>query len=243
MTIKGEDNGSGKSGLTITRVQFGYAAGFLVHQDRNAILIDAGTGKTIQPLLDALAANNLETSDLKLILLTHTHYDHSGGAAEIKELTGAPLAVHRNEAPNLEAGYTTFPKGTRWKGKLMVGIGRVFARSMGKYAPVKPDIIIENKLDLAEFGIPGVALHTPGHTSGSVSVFLEDGCAFGGDNLFGTSEKKHYPPFANDKRGVLKAWETYVEMGAKVIYPAHGRPVKIEALKAELPSAKIRYAL
>lgn len=227
--------------VKIKTISFANVKGYLLYNNHTVILVDTGHKHTAKSLLSGLAEINKQPADVDLIILTHTHFDHAGGAREIRELTGAPLAVHKEEAGFLKKGRTPFPRGTRWKGKMIVFVGRVFARSMAKYPSVEPDILIEDELDLAEYGIPGKVVHTPGHTSGSVSILLETGEALVGDNLLGLSFKTHYPPFANDKRGVLEAWQLYIDRGVKTLLPAHGGRVKIGAIAKQLPRAKEKY--
>jgi hypothetical protein len=62
-----------------------------------------------------------------------------------------------------------------------------------------------------------------------------------GDNVLGLSFKTHYPPFADDRRGVLESWQLYIDRGMKTLLPAHGGRVKIEALANQLPGAKKKY--
>jgi glyoxylase-like metal-dependent hydrolase (beta-lactamase superfamily II) len=72
---------------------------------------------------------------------------------------------------------------------------------------------------LAEVGIPGVILHTPGHSSDSVSLLLDDGSVFIGDlTPIGFA-------VAEDAATVQVSWRTLWEHGARRVYPAHG-PVR-----------------
>lgn len=227
--------------VKIKTVSYANVKGYLLYNNDTVVLVDTGHKKTVSSLLSGLSEISKQPSDVQLIILTHTHFDHAGGARETRDLTGAPLAVHRDEARFLQKGRTPFPRGTRWKGKLIVFVGRFFARGLSKYPPVDPDILIDSELDLGEYGIPGKVVHTPGHTSGSVSVLLETGEALVGDNVLGLSFKTHYPPFANDKRAVLDTWQLYIDRGMKTLLPAHGGRVKIEAIVRQLPGARKKY--
>lgn len=227
--------------VKIKTIHFANVKGYLLYNKDTVVLVDTGHKNTTKSLLSGLDDISKKPSDVGLIILTHTHFDHAGGAREIKELTGAPLAVHREEATFLEKGRTPFPRGTRWKGKLIVSTGRIFARGLAKYPAVQPDVLVDQEMDLAAYGIPGKVVHTPGHTSGSVSVLLETGEALVGDNVLGLSFKTHYPPFANDRRGVLDSWQLYIDRGMKTLLPAHGGRVKIESITKQLPRALKKY--
>ena len=225
----------------VKRILFGSVSGFLVYSTDAAILIDCGHRNTVNRFQSALKEAGLSPPDIKLIVLTHTHFDHAGGAREIKDLCGAPLAVHRNEAEFLRKGKTPFPRGTRWKGKLIASIGNIFFKRLAEYPSLDADIVVDDFLDLSGFGIPGRIFHSPGHTAGSLTVLLKNGSAFVGDNVLGLSKKEHFPPFANDEKEVLASWEKYIELGASMLFPAHGGRVPVEYLVSELPAAKGKY--
>jgi glyoxylase-like metal-dependent hydrolase (beta-lactamase superfamily II) len=102
------------------------------------------------------------------ILHTHAHFDHFLASGEIKKATGAVLCLHEDD-------------------RALWDMLEVQCRVFGvPYAPVpSPDhwIVDEEKLS---FGLmTAVALHTPGHTPGSMSFHLPDsGCVLAGDTLF-----------------------------------------------------------
>jgi glyoxylase-like metal-dependent hydrolase (beta-lactamase superfamily II) len=227
--------------VRIEKIKFHNVAGFLLFTDTSAVLIDTGHASTVGKFSDAMERSGMSPQDIDLIVLTHTHFDHAGGAQQIKKISGAKLAVQKNEADYLRQGCTPYPKGTRWKAKVLVTLGRLFAPGKVKYPKIEADILIDKELDLKAFGIQGKVLHTPGHTNGSVSVLLENGAAFVGDNVLGISLKQHYPPFANNRELVLESWERYIKEGVKTLYPAHGNCVPIEYLISEIEEARIKY--
>jgi glyoxylase-like metal-dependent hydrolase (beta-lactamase superfamily II) len=62
-------------------------------------LIDTGIFMKTRYLIEILTKNNFPLSDLKMIILTHCHCDHIGGAAELVKYSGAKLAAHKNDVP------------------------------------------------------------------------------------------------------------------------------------------------
>src|SRR3972149_1111996 len=76
---------------------------FLVLDGGQAAMIDAGFAEedSVQERLDYLAG--LPDLRVAYIVLTHHHFDHSGGAHRLREATGARIVIHRDEAPLLEA--------------------------------------------------------------------------------------------------------------------------------------------
>ena len=228
---------------SIARISFLNVSGFLLFADHGALLIDTGYGNTTSFFINALKKYNLQPEDIRLIVLTHTHFDHAGGVAEIAAITGAPVAVHQLEANYLERGSTPVPPGTRWKAKVLHVIARLFARKKFRYTGVIPNIRFEKEFSLKEYGVKGKVLHTPGHTEGSVSVILENGEAIVGDNVMGIPRKNYFPPFAVDIRGVINTWQTYVDLGLETVFPAHGRSVKVKDLAANMDIVKNIYKI
>jgi glyoxylase-like metal-dependent hydrolase (beta-lactamase superfamily II) len=227
--------------IRVQPVRFNNVHGYLVTQDNNALLVDTGYDGMQDRVVHAMEKAGLSEHHLKLIILTHTHFDHAGGACELKKMTGAPIAVHRLEAEFLQRGRTPIPPGTRWKGKIISWVGRTFYRKIEKYPSVRPDILVEDELLLTPYGINGKICHTPGHTQGSLSVVLDNGTAIVGDVMMGISLKEHFPPFAMDKRGVIRSWERLLETSSRIFLPAHGHRVSRQEIIDELPLAKKKY--
>lgn len=227
--------------VSIKRILFRNVAGFLVYTNKAVILVDTGHRGMNDHIMDALKEIGCNPGDLNLIVLTHTHYDHAGGASALKVVSGAPVVVNEREAENLRRGRTTIPAGTRWKGKLISFLGRILARRVMKLDPLEADVLVANRMDLHEFGIPGYILHTPGHTAGSQSVILENGIALVGDNFLGFQGNDHFPPFADSMDDVLESWQKLIDSGCRELMPAHGDSIAIEEIRNELSAAISRY--
>jgi glyoxylase-like metal-dependent hydrolase (beta-lactamase superfamily II) len=90
---------------------------------------------------------------------------------------------------------------------------------------------------LSEYGIPGRVIYTPGHSSGSISVLLESGDTFVGDlamNKFPLRFTPGLPIFAEDEAKVKESWNLLLNLGARMIYPAHGKPFPAEVIEKAL---------
>src|SRR6267142_39835 len=113
---------------------------------REAIVIDPGDD--IDQILAILAKHNLR---VKAIVITHAHIDHIGGAQKLKAATGAPVFMNRDDAPlydmlDVQAGWLGMPTPERTEIDSALRDGDLLG------------------LGDTEF----VALHTPGHTQGSM---------------------------------------------------------------------------
>jgi len=212
----------------IIPIPMGKSNAYLVSSPDLVILIDTGSSKNISSLELALKQNELDISDIDFIIVTHAHSDHVGHLAEIKEKSDAKVLAHRNAVEYLKKGYTPFPEGTMLFSRIISKIGNRFFSSGGKFTPVEPDIIIEGEYALSTPELSVSIIHTPGHTSGSICVIINDESAIVGDTLFNVIPGTVYPPFADGEEELIKSWEKLLSTGCSTFYPGHGKPFSRE---------------
>lgn len=209
-----------KSGYTITRVMAGRSNVFLVGHGGKYILIDTSPGsrwKTLDRRLRRLGVGRLEA-----LVLTHAHFDHAGSAARLQERYEARVIAHIAEGPFLVKGENNAVSGTYALTRLMVaGLGKRFAR-WARYEPCRPNIQVDPSFDLREFGFKAFALHTPGHTSGSLSVIVDDEIALVGDAMFGIFPGTVFPPYAEEANRLVESWGRLLATHCRLFLPAHG---------------------
>jgi hydroxyacylglutathione hydrolase len=169
---------------------------------------------------------------LKLIVLTHGDPDHVGSAKEIKEITGARIAIHEYDRKNLEEGRNNWPPGVTIWGKTTHFLLYPLFMKLIYFSPVQADIILHHEeFPLEEYGINGRIIFTPGHTPGSISVLLDSGEAFVGclsHNGFPFTFHPVLPIFAEDIAEIKKSWGILIRKEAKMVYPGHGNPFPVE---------------
>ena len=144
------------------------------------VLVDTGAPGDLQRILGALKVHGLEPTELALILLTHSHSDHAGGAAELRRRSGAKIALHIGDAGLARAGENGVLAAQDPFGRLV----RPFVDE--PFESFEPDLIFRDSFSLTPYGIKGRVLATPGHTLGSASVVLDSGEAIIGDVLRGS---------------------------------------------------------
>lgn len=214
--------------------RIGFTNVFLLIQNGQCLLVDTGSRGEEEKLRKVIISSGFKLEDLKYIFLTHTHYDHAGSTANLKDLTGAQIIVHKSEAENLLHGFKPIPKGTSLLFKVISKAGK-FKESVelrvGGYPPVKPDITFENKLSLKQHGFDAEIRHIPGHTIGSSGLVVGDKAIIG-DCMF-NMQGMIYPGFADDEEELAKTWQMILDWDVNWFYPSHGKRFsKAEFVKA-----------
>jgi glyoxylase-like metal-dependent hydrolase (beta-lactamase superfamily II) len=222
----------------IFSLKFGINTCYII-KGEGTIMIDGGPPNAIEKFKKYLDKFRIDPKEIKLIVLTHADFDHMGSSGAIKEWTGAKIAVHENDRATLEEGRLNWPPGVTSWGRLSHAILEPIARrASGLPNPQKADIILNNEdYPLSDFGIDGKIIYTPGHTSGSVSVLLENGDAFVGcmaHNIRMFTLRPNLPIYAENIEQIKVGWKVLIDEGAKTIYPGHGKAFPVEKIKKYL---------
>lgn len=195
---------------------------FIVKGKDRAVIVDAGNPGSRKEILNALSQHNIEKETVGLIVITHAHRDHYGGALELKKYLKVPLAIQQNGVPLVSRGEIAPIK--------LQGLPGILAwpfTSRGKINPVVPELSFDRSLNLTVFGIPGAVISTPGHTLCSATVILDNGECIIGDLLMfkfpflGLPAK---PFFATDMDCCLNCLRLLLKKGIKKFYAGHGGP-------------------
>jgi glyoxylase-like metal-dependent hydrolase (beta-lactamase superfamily II) len=193
---------------------------FLLSHSGKNILVDTSPGSRWKKLDGKLRELGIERLDA--VVLTHAHYDHAGNAARLQEKYEAKVIAHIAEGPCLARGENNAVGGTNGLTRLLIAaLGKRFARR-ARYGPCRPDIQVDPSFDLARFGFKAVALHTPGHTPGSLSVIVNDEIALVGDAMFGVFPGSVFPPYALDAGETVRSWGKLLATHCRLFLPAHG---------------------
>ena len=184
---------------------FSDAAIYLINFGGHAALVDAGCGYSQDTVVENIVASGVGIEEIEYLLITHCHYDHTGGAKGLKDLTRCQVIAHELEAQFLERGDNTVT-GARWYG-----------------ATLDP-FLIDRRLSLQreEIYLGGrqiEAIHTPGHSPGSV-VYLTE--SQGLKVLFG--QDVHGPLDASllsNKKDYLRSLELLLSLEADILCEGH----------------------
>lgn len=177
---------------------------YLVLNGAEAFVVDAG-GRA-----DEIARYaEKEGAKIVAVLLTHAHYDHIGGVAELQR-GGALVIMHEADFP-------------------LVGSYKNLAFYTGaKVEKFVPDITVKGGETLSVAGLDVNVLHTPGHTAGGVCYVVGD-CIFTGDTIFELSYgRTDFPTgsFAALKNSIIN--KLFALKGDYTLYTGHGNPTTLD---------------
>jgi hydroxyacylglutathione hydrolase len=184
-------------------------------QSKDAIVIDPGDN--VSEIQAILRRHDLK---VKAIVITHAHIDHIGGAAKLKAATGAPVYMNTDD----QELYDGIAVQAGWLGMLVPEVTEIDVNAKDG-----------DKLDLAnrEFHI----LHTPGHTQGSISLWIPgENKLIAGDTLFRDSIGRTDLP-GGDGRQILKSIHDKLLRlpGETIVIPGHGSNTTIQRERARNP--------
>jgi len=134
----------------------GGLSSFLIATPKGHILIDGGLTESAPQIERHIAALGFKLTDVKILLNSHAHYDHSGGLAQLKRDTGAVLIASAGDRVSLETG--------TYLGSETVAALRA--------PPVKVDRLVADGGEVSLGGVTLTAHLTPGHTRGCTTYTL-----------------------------------------------------------------------
>lgn len=169
---------------------------------REALVIDPGGD--IERVQATLQKHSLA---LKQILITHAHIDHIAGAARLQALTGAPIFYNHNDLPLVKM----MDEQAAW-----LGIPTPEVRA--------PDDTLDEGRAVSIAGISGRILQTPGHTEGSVCLYLpEQKLLIAGDTLFAGSIGRTDLPGGDGRKLMRSIHERLLVLPEEtLVVPGHG---------------------
>ena len=203
---------------------------YLVEHKNGLVLFDTGTRSDVNVILDYIKLVLVRPlDDLKLIVVTHMHPDHAGGALEISERTGAPIAAH----PMINKWYRGFIGLLRHKVDLLLTwyvakkMKQPF-KNINHSRKVKIDIPLKDGSNLP--GFPDwSAIYCPGHTNCDLTIYnSKTSMAYVADNIIKSKSKFHSPYPLHLPEEYKLSLKRYLNLNIKTYLLAHGGVLKID---------------
>jgi|UniRef100_A0A7C3Z2S6 glyoxylase-like metal-dependent hydrolase (beta-lactamase superfamily II) len=181
------------------------AAVYLINFGGPAALVDAGTGQAQARLLANIRACGVNPEQIEYLLITHCHYDHTGGVKTLKDLLSCQVVAHELEAPFLEQGDNRVTAAT-WYG--------------ARITPFSIDLKISGKQGKILLGGRVIlALHLPGHSPGSMVYVTESA---GKKVLFGQDvHGPIHPDLKSDPEDYQRSLQMLLALDADILCEGH----------------------
>ena len=197
---------------------------YLVRADSGYVLVDTGCSDRFSALERALETAGCLPGNLRLIVLTHGDFDHSGNAANLRERYGTVVAMHRDDAGMVERGDIFW---NRKRGNILFRKGAAVLFKFSQSQRFSPEKYVEDGQDLAEYGWDARVVHIPGHSKGSIAVLTVSGDLFCGD-LLENGRKPKLNSIVDDPVAVTASVEKLINLRAVTVYPGHGGPFTMD---------------
>ncbi len=216
--------------FNVTHIKQGFANVYVAQQGDKIVMIDSGNPEKSHDLESRLLNMGINPKSIEYLILTHAHPDHAGNARYFQEKYGMQILSGIGEKEiiaNQGEDGNLCPIG--FMGTM---VGKTIAKE--RYAPFETDIYIKDEFDLKTLGFDGIIVPFPGHTPGSLIVYLGD-AVFVGDIIRGKTLNKKKPTrhlFVCDFDQNLANIEAISKLkGVKHWYPGHGGPLVQEDVK------------
>ena len=197
---------------------------YLIRTSKGFILIDTGRTRKRCTIEKELESVGCQPENLKLIILTHGDFDHSGNAAYFRKKFGTQIAMHKDDSGIVERGDMLW---NRNKQNIVVKIMFKLLFRLGKPNRFKPDLYIDEGYDFSEYGFEAKVLDIPGHSKGSIGILTANGDLFCGD-LLANVDKPQIWSIIDDSDAAHTSIEKLKRLQINTVYPGHGQPFTME---------------
>jgi glyoxylase-like metal-dependent hydrolase (beta-lactamase superfamily II) len=190
---------------------------YLVEGAGGIALVDTSTADATAGILRAIDETGHRVEELRAIVATHYHYDHTGNAGVLRERSGAELCVHAADVPYVE-GSTPWMAAPRPWGFL------------DRFGPEPYGLRVDRTLsdgDVLPFAGGMRVVHAPGHTPGHIALYAkEQRVLFTGDALMNVLGL-HLPlaMSTHDMEAARRSAFALAELDFDVALPGHGAPI------------------
>lgn len=200
---------------------------YLLQKDTDYILIDTGGSNKRTEIEEALLCAGCKPGNLRLIILTHGDFDHTGNAAYLRNKFDTKIAMHHDDLGMLERGDMFF---NRKKPNILIRIMLPILPiifGFGKSERCKPDLYLEDGYDLSKYGFDAKVVEIPGHSKGSIGILTANGDFFCGD-LLENIDKPTFSSIIDDLTAANTSVEKLKSLKINTLYPGHGKPFAME---------------
>lgn len=182
---------------------------YLIPVDNGWLMIDTGVPGSFSQLLQLLSHNKISITAINYLVITHFHPGHAGLTQNFRDL-GTKLILHEYQIPYINRLNMMYKKNPRANYRDIVS---------GNWIVIND---ADSRDYLKTLELDGALISTPGHSDDSVSLVIDNLCAFTGDLPYIAPDEDVFDLVIED------SWDMVRRLGAKKIYPGHGEAYTIE---------------
>lgn len=200
----------------IHRIKCGNGNCYIVENGVDGILVDTGKREFVNRVMEACRQYYV-----KLIVLTHAHFDHAENAAQISNALGIPIGMSQKDCNLIQSNANQILSAESFLGKIVLSVSLkdFSARTLQEF---QPDIFLKDGDSLSAYGVNASIIALPGHTDGSIGIDVENKGLIVGDALM----NMFYPTVSmlyHDKSEMLDSAGKISRLGNRTIYFGHGK--------------------
>lgn len=202
---------------------------YLIQTHTSYVLIDSGGSGNRKELLRHLESAGCRPGSLKLIILTHGDFDHTGNAAYLREAYGSKIAMHPGDLGMTEQGDMFY---NRKQPNLLIRTLVPLLTGFGKSQRFSPDVFVSDGDDLTGYGLDAQVISIPGHSKGSIAILSGEADLFCGDLLENIKEPA-LGSLTDDMPSAKASLEKLTDLKIGVVYPGHGQPFPMSQFQSK----------
>lgn len=202
----------------IHRIKCGNGNCYIIENGVGGILVDTGKKEFAKRVMEACRQYHV-----KLIVLTHAHFDHAENAAQISNALGIPIGMSEKDCSLIPSNANQELSAETFLGKIVLSAS-LKDFSVRNLQEFKPDIFLKDGDSLSGYGVNASIIALPGHTDGSIGIDVENKGLIVGDALM----NMFYPTVSmlyHNKSEMLDSARKISGLGNRTIYFGHGKPV------------------
>ncbi|MDE7478017.1 MAG: MBL fold metallo-hydrolase [Lachnospiraceae bacterium] len=204
--------------IHIHRIKCGNANCYILEENESAVLVDTGKIEHRKEI-----EKKINRFPIKLIILTHAHFDHCQNADYFSKLYQVPIAMNKKDVDLIQNQMSEKLFAKTILGKV------VLKASIASFKTVEmdfaPAVFLDEGVSLEQYGVCARVISLPGHTKGSIGIDCKEAGVIVGDALM----NMFYPTISmlyGSENMMLHSAEKITKLGNVLVYFGHGKPVQ-----------------
>jgi glyoxylase-like metal-dependent hydrolase (beta-lactamase superfamily II) len=215
--------------LLVHPLDYEFVSAFLLEESDRLTLIDTGTAGKASLVIDEIRRIGRKPSDLRDIVLTHAHVDHTGSVMELAATCGSSVLAHALDAPVVRGEAEICSP-------ILSDLERPYAEQAASRVVPAARCRVHRELqdgDPLDIGSGARVVHVPGHTPGSIAIHLRrERMLFCGDAVASLNGRPIVGFFNCHPEQAVGSFLRMAALDFDIAYFGHGQPLEADAASA-----------